>query len=61
MWRYIGVTGYSVRILKRLVTLCPSIDTVLSYCRATLLDKTLLDEVRDHLCIMLFIPVPKCN
>lgn len=44
--RYIGITSYSVDLLMQLVELSPpgSIDTILTYCRATLIDKTLLDK-----------------
>jgi len=42
--RYIGLTGYNLDTLTRLVTLLPpnTVDTVLTYCRCTLLDQTLL-------------------
>merc|ERR1712001_36285 len=42
--RYIGVTGYNLGTLQRLIEAAPpgSIDTVLSYCRATLFDRSLL-------------------
>jgi len=44
--RYIGVTGYNLGTLQRLIEAAPpgSIDTVLSYCRATLFDRSLLGE-----------------
>jgi len=42
--RYIGITGYNLGTLQRLVDLLPpgSVDTVLTYCRATLFDRSLL-------------------
>jgi len=47
--RYIGVTGYSLGVLQRLVELLPDnyIDTVLTYCRCTLFDRTLLGSAMD--------------
>jgi len=46
LFRYIGITGYSLDVLMRLIDLLPpgSVDTVLTYCRATLVDQTLLGE-----------------
>ena len=43
--RYIGLTGYSLDTLQRLVCLLPpgSVNTVLTYCRCTLVDQSLLD------------------
>eukprot|EP00092_Neocalanus_flemingeri_P003808 GFUD01004101.1.p1 GENE.GFUD01004101.1~~GFUD01004101.1.p1 ORF type:complete len:357 (+),score=118.37 GFUD01004101.1:96-1166(+) len=42
--RYIGLTGYSLDALMRLIPLLPpgSVDTVLTYCRCTLIDQALL-------------------
>jgi len=42
--RYIGVTGYSLDSLMRLISLLPTgtVDTVLTYCRCTLIDQALL-------------------
>ena len=43
--RYIGLTGYSLDTLQRLVCLLPpdTIDTILTYCRCTLVDQALLE------------------
>ena len=40
-YRYIGITGYDIGVLKRIVSMVPpnTIDTVLSYCRYNLLNK----------------------
>jgi len=45
--RYIGVTGYNLGVLQRLIELLPegSIDTVLTYCRYTLFDRSLIDSL----------------
>jgi len=42
--RYIGLTGYSLDTITRLVELLPpgTVDCVLTYCRSTLIDQTLL-------------------
>jgi len=42
--RYLGLTGYNLDTLTRLISLLPpnTVDTVLSYCRCTLIDQTLL-------------------
>jgi len=42
--RYLGMTGYNLDTLTRLVTMLPpnTVDTILTYCRCTLLDQTLL-------------------
>ena len=47
--RYIGLTGYSLDTLQRLVCLLPpgSVNTVLTYCRCTLVDQALLGEPLD--------------
>lgn len=47
--RYIGVTAYNLGTLQRLVDLLPegSVDTVLSYCRCTLFDRSLLGHSLD--------------
>jgi len=49
--RYIGLTGYSLDSILRLISLLPegSIDTVLTYCRATLIDQTLLGSPISYL------------
>ena len=41
VFRYIGITGYDIGVLKRIVSMLPpnTIDTVLSYCRYNLLNK----------------------
>ncbi|KAA0203112.1 hypothetical protein HAZT_HAZT005887, partial [Hyalella azteca] len=42
--RYIGITGYPLSFLKRVVELSTTrIDTVLSYCRCTMMDQELLN------------------
>ena len=47
--RYIGVTGYSLETLVRLISLLPrgTVDAVLTYCRCTLVDQALLGEPLD--------------
>jgi L-galactose dehydrogenase len=40
--RFVGITGYPLEALTRVTTAAP-VDTVLSYCRYTLLDRALLD------------------
>jgi len=47
--RYIGITGYSLDTIMRLIDLLPpgTVDTVLTYCRATLIDQTLLGHPLD--------------
>jgi len=47
--RYVGVTGYNLGTLQRLIEAAPpgSIDTVLSYCRATLFDRSLFGQALD--------------
>jgi len=44
--RYIGLTGYNLSTLMRLISLLPSgtVDTVLTYCRCTLIDQALLGD-----------------
>ena len=44
--RYIGLTGYSLDTLERLVSLLPpgTVDTILTYCRCTLVDQSLLSK-----------------
>ena len=46
--RYIGLTGYSLETLQRLVSLLPpdTVNTVLTYCRCTLVDQALLDVLQ---------------
>ena len=46
--RYIGLTGYSLDTMKRLVCLLPpdTIDTILTYCRCTLVDQSLLEVLQ---------------
>ena len=43
--RYIGLTGYSLDTMQRVVSLLPpaTIDTILTYCRCTLVDQSLLE------------------
>jgi len=47
--RYIGITGYSLDTIMRLIDLLPpgTVDTVLTYCRATLIDQSLLGHPLD--------------
>ena len=42
--RYIGLTGYNLDTLMRLISLLPpdTVDAILTYCRCTLIDQTLL-------------------
>jgi L-galactose dehydrogenase len=42
--RFVGITGYPLEALTRVAEAAP-VDTVLSYCRYTLLDRALLDAV----------------
>ena len=46
--RYIGLTGYSLETLQRLISLLPpdTVNTVLTYCRCTLVDQALLDVLQ---------------
>jgi len=39
--RYIGITGYPLKVLEQLLTSCNYIDVCLSYCHYTLLDTSL--------------------
>lgn len=45
--RHIGITGYTLTVLKKIVRLAPpeSIDTVLSYGRCNILNQDLLDDL----------------
>jgi len=47
--RYIGLTGYSLDTLTRLVNLLPAntIDAILTYCRCTLIDQALLGTAKN--------------
>ncbi|XP_023323321.1 L-galactose dehydrogenase [Eurytemora carolleeae] len=47
--RYIGITGYNLDTICRLVNFLPpgTISTVLSYCRATILDSSLLGRYQN--------------
>lgn len=42
--RFIGMTGYPIGLLIRAIETC-SLDVVISYCHATLLDRTMLDRL----------------
>lgn len=42
--RFIGMTGYPVGMLARAIRSC-ALDVVISYCHATLLDRTMLDRL----------------
>lgn len=42
--RFIGMTGYPIGMLARAIEAC-ALDVVISYCHATLLDRTMLDRL----------------